>query len=98
MDITWIIRIVFLILAGIYTYVLVPYVKAKTTADEREQLLVYIRAGVHAAEMLYKETGMGTLKKAYVLKYLEHLGYIVDTDEVDALIEATVFDMKKALE
>lgn len=98
MDITLIIKIILMILAAVYTYILVPYIKAKTTGSQLDSLKNFVRMGVRAAEMLYREEGMGQAKKQYVLNYLKNLGYSVDEDEIDALIEGAVFELKKDLE
>ena len=95
MDITLIVKIVIMILAAIYTYILVPFIKAKTTDTELESLKKFIRAGVRAAEMIYTEDGMGAKKKEYVLEYLSELGYSIDVNEIDAMIEGAVYELKK---
>ena len=98
MDITNIIKLVFAILSAVLTYFVIPYIRAKTNDSELESLKSYIRAAVHAAEMLYKESGMGKNKKEYVVEYLKELGYSVDINEIDALIEGAVFDLKNSIE
>jgi len=98
MDITLIVKIVLMVLAAIYTYILVPFIKAKTTDTELESLKKFVRAGVRAAEMIYNEDGMGAKKKAYVLEYLKELGYSIDVNEIDAIIEGAVYELKKEFE
>ena len=98
MDITNIIKFLFVIISAVLTYFVIPYIRAKTSDSELESLKSYIRAGVHAAEMLYKESGMGKNKKEYVVEYLRELGYSVDVNELDALIEGAVYDLKKSIE
>jgi hypothetical protein len=43
--------------------------------------------------MIYKESGMGKEKKAYVLQYLNKKGFTVDLDTIDNLIENAVLEL-----
>lgn len=98
MDITLLIRALFLVLSFVYTVVLVPYIKSKTNEEQYARLKFYVKTGVQAAEMIHNEPGMGAIKKEYVLDYIEGLGFIVDDNELDALIESAVLELKKSLE
>ena len=98
MDITLLIRALFLVLSFIYTVVLVPYIKSKTTEEQYSKLKFYVKTGVQAAEMIYNEPGMGTIKKDYVLNYIRGLGFTVDVNELNALIESAVLELKNSLE
>ena len=98
MDLTLIIKIVIMILTAVGMYFVIPFLKAKTTSSELESLIEFVTVGVRAAEMMYKETGMGAKKKEYVVEYLKELGYEVDVNEIDAMIEGAVFDLKNSLE
>ena len=64
-------------------------------SDSLDQVKKWTAVGVKAAEMIYKESGMGEAKKNYVRKFLESKGYKLDIDTVDALIEATVREMQQ---
>lgn len=97
MNITLLLKLILLLVAAVYTYVLVPFIKAKTTDSQLESLKSFVRVGVRAAEMMYKEHGMGELKKKYVLSYLQDLGYEVNLEEIDAIIEGAVFELKNDL-
>lgn len=98
MDITLLIRALFLVLSFIYTVVLVPYIKSKTTEEQYSKLKFYVKTGVQAAEMIYNEPGMGAIKKDYVLNYIRGLGFTVDVNELNALIESAVLELKNSLE
>ena len=98
MDITLLIRALFLVISFVYTVVLVPYIRSKTTEEQYSKLKFYVKTGVQAAEMIYKEPGMGPIKKDYVLNYIEGRGFIVDEHELDALIESAVLELKNSLE
>lgn len=97
MDITVIVKLIVAILAAVYTYLLVPYLKTKVKHEKLDELKAYAKVAVQAAEMLYKETGMGQKKKEYVLNYLADKGYIIDDEEINAIIESAVLELKDKL-
>jgi hypothetical protein len=73
----------------------IPYVKAKTTTQQQETILALVQIAVTAAEQIYKGSGRGAEKKAYVLEWLQNRGITVDEAKLDALVEAAVYDLKK---
>ena len=96
-DITAII-VAFIGLVGtILTTVLVPYFKSRTTAEQRENIYFWAKLAVEAAEKIFKETGMGKEKKAYVIKFLEEHGIILDEDQIDVVIESAVLQLQQEL-
>ena len=97
MDITTIIEIVFALINAIIITVLIPYIRSKTTAKQREEINAWVEIAVLAAEQIYKGQGRGEEKKAHVLTFLADHGILVDEGKIDALIEAAVFDMKNGL-
>ena len=96
-DITPIIEAVFALLAAIITAVVIPYIKNRTTAQQQAEINAWVRIAVAAAEQVYKGTGRGEEKKAFVLEWLKSHGVTVDTEKLDALIESAVYDMNNGL-
>lgn len=96
MTINWgpIIAAVFALINAVVAYVLIPYIKSKTTAAQQEALSKAIDMLVAAAEQLFKGSGRGAEKKAYVVESLEAQGIKVDS-KTDAMIEATVYGLDK---
>lgn len=94
-DITPIVNALITLLGLVVTTFLIPWIKLKVSTEKLEQVKKWTSVGVKAAEMIYNESGMGEAKKKYVRKFLESKGYKLDIDTVDALIEATVRDMKQ---
>ena len=86
-DLTPILQALIALIAALITYRLVPWIKARTTEAQRENLNVIIRTAVFAAEQLFG-SGHGAEKLDYATKWLEEHGYTVDR----ALIEAVVYD------
>ena len=85
-DLTEIIKAFIALLAAVITGFLVPYIKAKTTAEQRAKIVALIKAGVLAAEQIYKADGIGAKKLEYVRNYLMRNGYEVDTTEIEAVV------------
>ena len=87
-DLTPIIQAVIALLAALVTYKLVPWIKARTTAEQQALLSATVRTLVYAAEQMYG-AGNGAAKLDYVVTQLEERGFEVDRDE----IEATILEM-----
>ena len=96
-NITPIIEAVFALLAAIITAVVIPYIKNRTTAQQQAEINAWVRIAVTAAEQVYKGTGRGEEKKAFVLEWLKSHGVTVDMEKLDALIESAVYDMNNGL-
>ena len=96
-DITPIIEAVFALLAAIITAVVIPYIKNRTTARQQAEINAWVRIAVTAAEQVYKGTGRGEEKKAFVLEWLKSHGVTVDMEKLDALIESAVYDINNGL-
>lgn len=90
MNITVIINAVIALIAAVVSTFLIPWIKSKTTAQQREELVAWVKIAVSAAEQMYKGSGRGADKKQYVLDFLANNGFTVDTDSVNAAIEAAV--------
>lgn len=89
-DITGILEAVIALIGVIITCVIIPYLKTKTTAMQREKAQAWIDIGVNAAEQIFKTTGVGKKKKEYVINFLKSKGITYDEATIDALIEASV--------
>ncbi len=97
MNITPIFKAVVGLLATIITFVIVPYIKSKTTAEQQKKINEWIKIAVAAAEQIYKGVGRGEEKKAYVLAYLAEHGVELDEATIDAMIEAAVYALNNGL-
>ena len=74
------------LIAVIVTYRLIPWIKAKTTNEQQVYIRALIKAGVYAAEQIYKADGMGTKKMEYVKAFLNSHGYDVNVTEIEAAV------------
>ena len=84
-DLTPILQAVIGLLAALVTYKLIPWIKAKTTAEQQAMLKATVKTLVFAAEQIYG-AGHGEEKLGYVAKHLEQKGYTVNTEEIEATV------------
>ena len=92
-DLTQIILAVIALLSAIITGFVIPWLRNKLTDHQYDTLATLVRVGVFAAEQLFTSEEWKE-KKQYVVDLLEENGYKVDVTAVDALIEATVRELR----
>ena len=81
------------IISGIFTYVLIPYLKQKTTMQQRENAEFWIRIAVQAAEQVFSLPESGKEKKEFVVNYLKNMGIALSKSEIDSIIESIVYEI-----
>lgn len=91
-DLTGIVQAILALLAALVTYKLIPWIKARTTAEQQLLLTATVKTLVYAAEQLYG-AGKGAEKLAWVEQELINRGFTIDT----AAIEAMVKEMSAAI-
>ena len=96
-DLTIVIEITIALLGAILTAFVVPWLKSRLTEAQTEELLVWVRIGVAAAQQLYHQMD-GSERLNYVLSFLENKGYNVDSETVRGAIEAEVLKLHQQLE
>ncbi|MEG2679896.1 MAG: phage holin, LLH family [Oscillospiraceae bacterium] len=96
MNITPIINAAIVLIAALITAFLVPWIKSKVGQQNVEQLLVWVKIAVAAAEQIYTNLD-GDVKMQYVLDFLKSKGYKVDTEEIHNAIEAAVLSLHSDL-
>jgi len=92
-DLTGVAVAVLSLLAAWITTQAVPWIRARTTAEQRRVAQQLIRTAVHAAEQLFKGHGRGEEKLRYVERRLEEAGVKLDTALVADMIEAAVLEL-----
>lgn len=95
MDMTKIIEAIITLLVALITIFVIPYIKSRLSADELAEIMKWVKIAVEAAEMIYKESGMGKEKKKFVENFLTEHNIKVDVEQLDALIESAVLELKK---
>lgn len=89
-DITMIINAIIALIAAVISAFVIPWIKSKTTSQQREELIAWVKIGVAAAEQIYQGEKRGAEKKQYVLDFLANNGISFDEESVNAAIEAAV--------
>ena len=96
MDITPVVNAVIALAAALVTAFVIPWVKSKTTAAQREEINSWVKIAVTAAEQIYLGAGKGKEKKKYVLDFLAEKNLKIDEESVDLMIESAVKNMNQA--
>lgn len=89
-DLTTIFSAIVLLLVALAVRYLIPLLKEK-------RLQRWAKAAVYAAEMIFKEHGMGAEKFAYVSEYLASKGFHLNPEDLKVTIESAVMELKNAL-
>lgn len=88
------------ICGALFTRYLVPYLKELIDDSKYSKLVDIIEVAVKAAEQTTTGSGLGKIKKAdvvtFVSEWLNGKGLEVTEDELNRLIEATVFAMNNS--
>ena len=92
-NLTYIILAIISLIGAIITRYVIPWIKDKLDDNQYEIFKTLVRTGVYAAEQLYSSEQWKE-KKKYVLDLLVENGYEIDSTAVDALIEATVRELR----
>ena len=92
-DLTQIILAIITLIGAIITRYLIPWIKNKLDDRQYEVLATLVRVGVYAAEQLFSRDEWKE-KKQYVVDLLSENGYSIDATAVNALIEATVRELR----
>lgn len=72
---------------------IIPYFKSKTSVSNLTRIGSMVKTAVSAAEQIFKGTGLGQKKKAYVLAWLKKRNITIDLEELDAMIESAVYEL-----
>jgi len=71
MDVTQVIIAIIAVFGAIVTRVVIPLIKAKTTAQQWSNIVSWTNTAVNAAEVIFKGAGKGEQKRDYVLGYIK---------------------------
>lgn len=96
-DLTPIIEAVAALIGVVITCILVLFIRSKTTAEQQKEINAWVKIAVSAAEQIFKGSGRGEEKKQYVIAWLKERGFTVDENELDALIEAAVYELNQGI-
>lgn len=95
-DLTPIFQALIVLVAALITRYVVPWIKAKTTLDQRREIRDLVSILVFAAEKLYTGSGRGEEKLAWVQERLNAHGYKLDTNELAELVNAEIAKLESS--
>lgn len=93
-DLTQVIVAIVGLIISLVSVFLIPYLRTKVGSEQLDVIKFWVNIAVEAAEMIYRESGKGSEKKAYVIEFLNSKGFTLNTAEIDNLIEAAVLELK----
>ena len=93
-DLTPIIEALVMLAAGLITYKLLPWIKARATTEQLVVVESVTRILVFAAEQMYG-AGKGDEKLDYVIKELEKRGFTADRAAIEAVVKANIEELPK---
>ena len=96
-DLTSILEAVIALAVTLITVFLIPWLRGKTTASQRENLLNWVEIAVAAAQQLYHHLD-GAQRLDYALSVLSAQGFDIDSDAVLDAVEAAVLKLHRQLE
>ena len=87
-----------MIIMGLITAYVVPYLKSKITKDQMETLLYYVNIAVKAASQIYTKEQWAE-KKEYCMKYIkdvvnDKLSITLTDEEISTIIEGVLNGLK----
>lgn len=93
-----IIELAFMVLIGLVSVYVVPFLKSKITKDQMETLLYYVNIAVKAASQIYTKEQWQE-KKEYCMKYIKDvvdnkLSITLSDEEISTLIEGVLNGLK----
>lgn len=97
-----IIEAIVMLVVALIVGALIPWVKSwlrtKLNQEQFKELEAWANAAVKAAEMIFKETGAGPLKKSHVIEFLHNvllrLNIDISEEQLNDIIEAAVYKLK----
>lgn len=93
-DITPIATAIIGVLAAICSAFLIPYLRAKLSAEKRNELMTWVEIAVMAAEQLTKAGVINKDdRKQHVLDFLHKNGFDINLEEIEEMIESIVITL-----
>lgn len=95
-DLTNIVELLIALVTVAISAFVLPWLKSKTTAEQRNNLLKWVEIAVSAAQQLYHQSS-GEERLSHALKLLNEKGFDVNSTEVRDAVEAAVLKLHQNL-
>lgn len=96
-DLTNVLEAVVALAVALISAFLIPWIKSKTTAQQREDMLKWVDIAVSAAQQLYHKCS-GQQRLDYALSVLSGKGFNINDDTLLDAVEAAVLKLHQQLE
>lgn len=99
MDIDWtqIILALISLIGTILTVVFIPYIRSKTTKQQRENIYTIIQSAVWAADQMFKASDpSGGIRNTWVMNTLKEMNLDISQKDLVRLIEEAVQELNLA--
>ena len=96
-DWTQIILALISLIGAILTAVVIPYIRSKTTKQQRDNIYTVIQSAVWAADQMFKANDpTGAMRLRWVMNQLEELNLNVTESDLVVMIEQAVKELNIA--
>ena len=93
-DMTTVIELIIAIISVLVSTYLIPWLKSKKSEQELAELNGWVRLAATAAEQIFHGNGQGEAKKEFVINWLKARNIKYDSEKIDIMIEAVVYNLK----
>lgn len=99
MTIEIITKVLIPIFGAIMMYIIVPYIKSKTTKEQLNEVKFWAEMAVGGAEQIFNYKHAGKEKKEFVLEFLHEKGFTeVSAEDLELIMEAMVRELNNSKE
>lgn len=95
-DLTPLINAIVAVVAALILRYVIPWIKAKTTTHQRENMLAWVKIAVYSAQQLYYNLD-GATRLEHALEVLAAKGFDVDDAALLDAVEAEVLKLHQGL-
>lgn len=88
----------FAVLAAIFSYVIIPYIRVKLSVNQLDNVHKWMNIAVKAAEVLFPGDHRGVEKKQYCIEFIQGLAtkyhWNIDIETIENALESAWVSMK----
>lgn len=93
MNLDIIIKVIIPILGAIITYMIVPFIMQKTSKEDRDNIVFWVKFAVRAAEQMQEAGLIEIPKKEYVMEFIQNKGFDLTYEDLEIILEAAVKEL-----
>lgn len=93
-DLTQILELVLTVISICISTFLLPLLRSKANEQKQKKINNWVKIAVTAAQQLFTHEQTAE-KKEYVMNWLNQKDITFDTNKIDAMIEAAVYELKQ---